>query len=94
MPDHTPQTRCGRTFGPHTCVRPAGTTLGDGQTCDRCPAYAPWSIADHDERLNPVTRWYACGKHLSTVLRQSVDLWEVDMVEVRYLSAELAAQDV
>jgi hypothetical protein len=62
---------------------------GDGQTCDRCPAYAPWSIQNLEgDDMQPITRWFACNRHLALVLREGH--WEVDAVEVRYMTAEEA----
>jgi hypothetical protein len=64
-------------------------TLYDTNTCDRCPSYAPWSIADYDDTLTPVTTWYACGRHLALVLRTND--WNLDAVEVRYWPRDAAA---
>jgi hypothetical protein len=65
---------------------------GDGATCDRCPAYAPFSVQDCMDDGGRITRWFACGRHLSRVLRESSGHWEADAVEVRYLPIDLAEQ--
>ena len=71
-----------------TAIKGRTTSSGDGQTCDRCTAYAPFSIADYDDELQPITTWFACGRHLSRVLRE--EDWNLDAVEVRYMTAEEA----
>lgn len=47
--------------------------------CDRCEAFARWSIANYenDDSLGSpqwVTRWFACGRHLTSVLNDG-DWW-------------------
>lgn len=60
----------------------------DDNTCDRCPAFAPWSIQNLEgDDLAPITRWFACNRHLALILRQHFldGDWEVDTVQVMYL---------
>jgi hypothetical protein len=65
--------------------------VGDGQTCDRCATFAPFSIGDYaDDAFSAVTTWFACSRHLAKVLRESH--WTLDAVEVRYVTAEEAEQ--
>lgn len=64
----------------------------DDNRCDRCPAFAPWSIQNFEGLdMQPVTRWYACNRHLATVLREAD--WEVDAVQVMYLDPADRALD-
>lgn len=58
----------------------------DDNTCDRCPAFAPWSIADYNDQLEPITTWFACNRHLAMVMRFAD--WNLDAVEVRYLDPD------
>lgn len=62
-----------------------GPVLDDNH-CDRCPAFAPWSIGDYDDQLQPITTWFACNRHLALVLREAD--WSLDAVEVRYLDPD------
>lgn len=49
--------------------------------CDRCKAFARWSICNLEgPQLDPITRWFACGRHLSLVLNEG--FWEVDSVHL------------
>jgi hypothetical protein len=69
----------------------SSSTIGDGQTCDRCTAFAPFTIGDYaDDAFSAVTTWFACSRHLAKVLRESH--WTLDAVEVRYVTAEEAEQ--
>ena len=62
-----------------TGVTPA--QLEDGTRCDRCPAFAVWSIANVEgPAMQPIVRWFACGRHLHTVLTEGD--WELDAVHV------------
>lgn len=53
----------------------------DGNRCDRCPAYAVWAIHNLEGAdMRPVTRWFACGRHLHQVLTE--EDWELDTVHL------------
>ena len=48
---------------------------------DRCGSYAAWSICNLEGYdMQPIVRWFACGRHLHTVLTDG--LWDVDAVSV------------
>src|SRR5690606_8852285 len=48
----------------------------DDPTCDRCDAFARWSIARHENEFDPMgglrftVRWFACGTHINAVLTE------------------------
>lgn len=49
--------------------------------CGRCSAAARWSICNLEgDRMDPIVRWFACGRHLHTVLTEAN--WELDCVQV------------
>lgn len=49
--------------------------------CDQCSSYAAWSIQNLEgEDMQPITRWFACGRHLHSVLTGGE--WEMDTVHV------------
>lgn len=52
--------------------------------CDRCDAFARWSIGefedDHPERLAPIIRYFACGRHISGVLTDAQ--WILDALMI------------
>jgi hypothetical protein len=64
--------------------------VGDAcPTCDRCAAHARWAIANiQGYDMAPIIRWFACGRHLASVL--SDGSWEVDCVQVYDLSEPVA----
>lgn len=57
------------------------TATRDDAKCDRCAAFPRWSICNLEgDDLQPITRWFACGRHLHSVLAEGD--WEVDCVYV------------
>lgn len=55
--------------------------------CDRCPAGAAWSVQNIEgPDMQPITRWFACGRHISAVLRDGN--WETDTVQVMRVEPE------
>ncbi len=51
--------------------------------CNHVPCAAPviWSVQNLEgPDLEPITRWFACGRHLSAVLTESP--WNTDAVQV------------
>ena len=58
----------------------------DYPTCDRCDAFARWSIARHENEFDPMgglaftVRWFACGTHINAVLTE--EDWWLDEVHV------------
>lgn len=53
--------------------------------CDVCGCESHWSIANLEgSDLSPITRWFACGRHLHRVLVDG--RWDMDVVEVSDLS--------
>jgi hypothetical protein len=49
--------------------------------CDRCHTAARWSICNLEGvDMQPIVRWFACGRHLHTVLAEGG--WELDCVQV------------
>lgn len=49
--------------------------------CDQCTAAARWAICNLEgDDMQPIVRWFACGRHLNSVL--SVADWELDCVQV------------
>lgn len=54
---------------------------GDHPRCDRCAAFARWSVCNLEGPwLDPIVRWFACGRHLSQVVADAP--WEVDSVHL------------
>ena len=63
--------------------RPRWATWDDDHypACDRCEAFARWAICNLEgASLNPITRWFACGRHISLVLAGG--MWDVDSVHI------------
>jgi hypothetical protein len=57
--------------------------------CDRCPAVAVWSIQNIEgPGMQPITRWFACGRHINAVLRDGQ--WELDAVQIMHLQGSEA----
>jgi hypothetical protein len=49
--------------------------------CDRCHTAARWSVCNLEGiSMDPIVRWFACGRHLHTVLTEAD--WELDCVQV------------
>ena len=64
--------------------KPAGDA---GVTCDRCPVLATWSVQNLEGLdMQPITRWFACGRHVHAVLRDGQ--WETDAVQAMRLEEE------
>ncbi len=62
-------------------MKPTPARLEDGTNCDRCPAFAVWSIQNYEgDPMQPIVRWFACGRHIHQVLTEGD--WEVDAVQV------------
>lgn len=52
--------------------------------CDMCEAHGVWSIQNLEgPNMDPITRWFACGRHLHRVLSDAN--WELDAVMVMRL---------
>lgn len=52
-----------------------------GNRCNRCDAYAAWSVCNLEgEDMQPIVRWFACGRHLHGVLTDAD--WELDAVHI------------
>ncbi|WP_100499376.1 hypothetical protein [Geodermatophilus chilensis] len=62
-------------------MKPTPAQVEDDSRCDRCTAYAVWSIQNYEGGdMQPIVRWFACGRHLHQVLTEAD--WEVDAVQV------------
>lgn len=52
--------------------------------CDECSAFARWAVANYEQTerdpMTPITRWFACGRHINNVL--SNGMWDLDAVQV------------
>jgi len=57
-----------------------------GTRCDRCGSYAVWSICNLEGNdMQPIVRWFACGRHLHAILTGG--RWDLDAVMVYDLRA-------
>jgi hypothetical protein len=57
-----------------------------------CPARVVWSIQNLEGLdMQPITRWFACGRHLNAVLTESP--WDTDTVQVMDLRVPSTGQE-
>lgn len=53
------------------------------QACGWCPSPAQWVICDLvGSDLVPTYRWFTCGRHVHTGLKETRGHWETDAVQI------------